>query len=248
MTPARLRLLLRRNEPGTALAVVRGEHSDPVLTEHLRTRGRRDERPTDWFARWRAELERCGVAERYDAFLASGMGVVCWGEPGYPECLLDDPDAWCDKDLSVQALADRLGRLGRSRVRAVGSSDPAGFDLVVNASPLGLRACDPLPCDVARMDAGAALVDILMKNQPTPAVRAARARALVAQPGFEMMIQIPRRHRDRDGVPPKRAAGFECEEEDAARVAVFFKTDQSREQPAAEGREPVLAGLARSRA
>ena len=39
------------------------------------------------------------------------------------------------------------------------------------------------------MDAGAALVDILMKNQPTPVVRAARARALVAQPGFEMMIQ-----------------------------------------------------------
>ena len=89
----------------------------------------------------------------------------------------------------AQALADRLGRLGRSRVRAVCSSDPAGFDLVVNASPLGLRACDPLPCDVARMDAGAALVDILMKNQPTPVVRAARARALVAQPGFEMMIQ-----------------------------------------------------------
>ena len=28
-----------------------------------------------------------------------------------------------------------------------------------------------------------------MKNQPTPLVRAARARGLVAQPGFEMMIQ-----------------------------------------------------------
>ena len=54
---------------------------------------------------------------------------------------------------------------------------------------LGLQAGDPLPCDVARMEPHAALVDILMKNQPTPVVQAARARGLVAQPGFEMMIQ-----------------------------------------------------------
>ena len=123
MTPARLRLLLRRNEPGTALAVVRGEHSDPVLTEHLRTRGRRDERPTDWFARWRAELERCGVAERYDAFLASGMGVVCWGGPGYPECLLDDPDApsvlFHRGDLSILD-ARRVGIVGTRSATAGG--------------------------------------------------------------------------------------------------------------------------------
>ena len=74
-------------------------------------------------------------------------------------------------------------------MRAVASSDPAGFDLVVNASPLGLRLSDPLPCDVALLEPSAALVDIVMKNQPTPVVRAARARGLQAQPGFEMLIQ-----------------------------------------------------------
>jgi shikimate dehydrogenase len=42
---------------------------------------------------------------------------------------------------------------------------------------------------VDRVASHAAVVDILMKNQPTPLVRAARARGLVAQPGFEMMIQ-----------------------------------------------------------
>lgn len=46
-----------------------------------------------------------------------------------------------------------------------------------------------MPCDVARMEPHAALVDILMKNQPTPVVRAARARGLAAHPGFEMMVQ-----------------------------------------------------------
>ncbi|MBI2771605.1 MAG: shikimate dehydrogenase [Burkholderiales bacterium] len=73
--------------------------------------------------------------------------------------------------------------------RAVEANDPAGFDLVVNATPLGLRAEDGMPCDVARIDAGASVIDILMKNQPTPFVRAARARGLAAQPGFEMLIQ-----------------------------------------------------------
>ena len=39
------------------------------------------------------------------------------------------------------------------------------------------------------MDDHAALFDILLRNQPTPLVRAARARGLNAQAGFEMLIQ-----------------------------------------------------------
>jgi shikimate dehydrogenase len=60
---------------------------------------------------------------------------------------------------------------------------------VVNATPLGLKAGDPLPFDVARVDADAVVVDILMKNQPTPLLRACRARGIAAHPGFEMMVQ-----------------------------------------------------------
>lgn len=75
------------------------------------------------------------------------------------------------------------------RVYAAESSDPSGFDVVVNASPLGMQSTDPLPCDVSCLGAHAAVVDILMKNQPTPLIRAVRARKLVAQPGFEMLIQ-----------------------------------------------------------
>ena len=46
-----------------------------------------------------------------------------------------------------------------------------------------------MPFDVARLDPGAAVVDILMKNQPTPLLRACRARGITAHPGFEMMVQ-----------------------------------------------------------
>lgn len=86
-------------------------------------------------------------------------------------------------------VAARLQAANTARVAAVSSSAPEGFDLVVNASPLGLKMTDPLPCDVARLDPGAALVDIVMKNYPTPVLRAARARGLHAEPGFEMLIQ-----------------------------------------------------------
>lgn len=95
-------------------------------------------------------------------------------------------------DPSSQRATDAAARITAGSpvtAWAAASNDPAGFDVVINASPLGLKSTDPLPCDVARMDAGAALVDILMKNQPTPVVRAARARGLVAEPGFEMLIQ-----------------------------------------------------------
>jgi shikimate dehydrogenase len=91
----------------------------------------------------------------------------------------------------AQALAARIAEAARenTRVNAVDSNDPSGFDVVINASPLGLNPSDPMPCDVTRMEPHAALMDILMKNQPTPVVRAARARGLVAHPGYEMMVQ-----------------------------------------------------------
>ena len=117
------------------------------------------------------------------AAAAIGAALVLAPQGAVAELALFDPAS-----AKARALAARLARAGGSRVFAVDNNDPAGFDLVIHASPLGLKPSDPLPCDVARMEPHAALVDILMKNQPTPLVRAARARGLVAQPGFEMMI------------------------------------------------------------
>jgi shikimate dehydrogenase len=99
--------------------------------------------------------------------------------------------------LRVVDLAEGRAAEAVARVRATfdidiepgTDSDPAGFDLVVNATPLGLRPCDPLPFDVARLDAGAAVVDILMKRVPTPLLQACRARGITAHPGDEMLLQ-----------------------------------------------------------
>lgn len=113
------------------------------------------------------------------------------GERAPAEIALFDPAAGKAAVLAahVLAAAQSAGHDQASRVVAAASSDPAGFDVLINASPLGLKATDPLPFDVSRLDGHAAVVDILMKNQPTPLVQAVRARQLVAEPGFEMMIQ-----------------------------------------------------------
>ena len=89
----------------------------------------------------------------------------------------------------TEAVAKKLSAEFGVDVVSVATPDPAGFELVVNATPLGLKAGDPLPFDVARLDPGTAVVDILMKNQPTPLLRACRARGITAHPGFEMMVQ-----------------------------------------------------------
>lgn len=112
------------------------------------------------------------------------------------EVALFDPTPGKAADVATRLQAEHT-----ARVVAVASSDPAGFDLVVNASPLGLKTTDPLPCDVARLAPHAALVDIVMKNYPTPVVRAARARGLHAEPGFEMLIQQADLYLDFFGFP-----------------------------------------------
>lgn len=69
------------------------------------------------------------------------------------------------------------------------TADPAGYDLIVNCTSQGLKPDDPLPFDPARVDAGAAVVDIIMTRQPTPLLRACAARGVRAHPGFEMLVQ-----------------------------------------------------------
>ncbi|MEY4751464.1 MAG: hypothetical protein RIQ60_3678 [Pseudomonadota bacterium] len=90
---------------------------------------------------------------------------------------------------NVNADADADAAADLPRIRVAASSDPSGYDLIINATPLGLNAADPLPLDVERLQAGAAVVDILMKRATTPLVQACLARGIKAWPGHEMMTQ-----------------------------------------------------------
>jgi shikimate dehydrogenase len=69
---------------------------------------------------------------------------------------------------------------------AAGTSDPAGFDLVVNATPLGMSDGDPLPVDAARLEAGATVADLVTKPVVTPLLAAARRRGAPIVTGEDM--------------------------------------------------------------
>lgn len=75
---------------------------------------------------------------------------------------------------------------------ATGSNDPEGFDLVVNATPLGMKPGDPLPIDISRLSASAFVGEVVMAQEITPFLAAARARGCAVQVGTDMLFeQIP---------------------------------------------------------
>ncbi len=87
------------------------------------------------------------------------------------------------------SLAARLRAATSASVDVAASADPAGFELIVNCTSQGLKPGDALPFDVARVDASASVVDIIMSRQPTPLLQACAARGITAHAGFEMLVQ-----------------------------------------------------------
>ena len=72
------------------------------------------------------------------------------------------------------------------------SNDPTGFDVVVNATPLGMKAGDPMPVDVSRLSPSTYVGEVVMKQETTAFLAAARARGCETQIGIDMLFeQIP---------------------------------------------------------
>ncbi|MFC6377362.1 shikimate dehydrogenase family protein [Tatumella terrea] len=71
---------------------------------------------------------------------------------------------------------------------ALTTNDPTGYDIIINASPLGLKSGDPLPVAEEKLTTPAVVCDILMKNQPTPLLQAALEKGSQVLPGFDMLI------------------------------------------------------------
>jgi len=98
-------------------------------------------------------------------------------------------------DVSQAAMESLAGRLRQNYPRlsvTLGSNDPAGFDVVVNATPLGMKAGDPMPLDVARLKPSTYVGEVVMKQEMTAFLAAAKARGCETQIGIDMLFeQIP---------------------------------------------------------
>jgi len=89
-------------------------------------------------------------------------------------------------------LAQRLRHHYPQLRVATGTNDPAGHDLVVNATPLGMKEDDALPVDVARLAPEAFVGEVVMKEEMTPFLKQAAARGCSFQVGTDMLFeQIP---------------------------------------------------------
>jgi shikimate dehydrogenase len=93
---------------------------------------------------------------------------------------------------AASSLAERLRTYYPKIAVKTGSHDPIGYDVVVNATPLGMKAGDPLPMDVGRIAPGTLVGEVVMKEEITPFLRAARDKGCPIQIGTEMLFeQIP---------------------------------------------------------
>jgi shikimate dehydrogenase len=90
----------------------------------------------------------------------------------------------------MDGLAARLRRYYPELKVVTGSSDPAGHDVVVNASPLGMKDGDPLPMDVTRIAPSTFVGEVVMKNEITPFLAAARQRGCDYQIGTDMLFEM----------------------------------------------------------
>jgi shikimate dehydrogenase len=108
-------------------------------------------------------------------------------QAGLAELALSDASA-----AMMQGLADRLRRHYPDLKVEIGKTDPDGYDIVINATPLGMNENDPLPFDVSHISPSAFAGEVVLSREITPFLAAARARGCGYQVGTDMLFeQIP---------------------------------------------------------
>ena len=91
---------------------------------------------------------------------------------------------------SAEGLAARLRQYYPQLEVRIASNDPAGYDLVVNCTPLGMKPGDPLPVDVSRLSPSTFVGEVVMKTEITPLLQAARELGCRYQVGTDMLFEM----------------------------------------------------------
>jgi shikimate dehydrogenase len=105
-------------------------------------------------------------------------------DAGVTELAVHDMDA-ARRDALIARLASRFA----GRVRA-GSSDPQGFDMIVNATPMGMQPDDPVPFDISHFTPGMFVGDVITVPEVPALLEAARAAGCLTQTGSAMSLLV----------------------------------------------------------
>lgn len=130
------------------------------------------------------------AAEDFDI---SGKSALLVGTGGAGSAIAYEMLARGASDLALHdigttrrdALIARLDIAFPGRVR-IGSTDPRGFALVANATPLGMREGDPLPIDTSLLTAEQFVADVVTRPAIPKLIEAARAAGCATMPGSGM--------------------------------------------------------------
>ena len=89
----------------------------------------------------------------------------------------------------LDALAGRLRDRYGDRVRT-GATDSAGYGIVADATPMGMREGDPLPVDVDRLKPDTFVGDMITKPAVSPLIAAARQAGCGTSTGGDMFAAV----------------------------------------------------------
>jgi len=93
-------------------------------------------------------------------------------------------DLFDSNTASLQRLEDALrSRDGHTLIHRSAPLAQATHDLIVNATPCGMRESDPLPIDLSGASPDALVADLIMKPAQTRLLEDAKARGLATHPG-----------------------------------------------------------------
>ncbi len=112
-----------------------------------------------------------GASRAVSYYLSEKAGELCLFDPDRPK---------------LEKLVSELSEI-RANVRAVEQTGDTGrFDILINATPLGLKNNDPLPFDVTLLGSGQVVCDLIYKK--TPLIESASERGCRTISGLGMLL------------------------------------------------------------
>ena len=116
---------------------------------------------------------------------AGGAGsavAVAVAETGAAAITIHDIDG-----AKASSLAARVAQAYPFCQVRVGKPEAAGYDIIVNATPVGMAQGDGLPAEIGRLDAAQLVIDVIAKPEVTPLLAAARSRGCRTVGGKTML-------------------------------------------------------------
>ena len=107
---------------------------------------------------------------------------------------------------AAERLAERLRLNYPDLTLSLGSNDPWGFDVAVNATPLGTYPDDPLPMDPSRLSPSTLVGEVVLKPAMTAFLATAKARGVACVTGLDMLFEQIPAYLEFFGFPPATAA------------------------------------------